>query len=161
MARLILIFSLIFLLACKSKQPLVTSKDTVTKDSVHVTELVNTRTVTVIAPVDSVAIKAMVICPDGSFVNVAPFISKSKQALATFKITKGQAEINCKCDTLAITAQVQDKIITQYKSHFNGITTTLVKEVEVIPLWLKIGCVVPWLVLAGLLITNILFKNTI
>ncbi len=53
-------------------------------------------------PVDSAAIKAMVICPPSGVINTPVFIKKSKQATNTAAIVNNQLIAKCKCDGLEL-----------------------------------------------------------
>lgn len=121
------------------------TKETITKDSLVIKEYTNWKDTVVFYPVDSVAIKALVKCPDGTLLNIPVKEIKSNRAIISFGITNGVLTSKCICDSGYIKARFAEKIKEVFKSHLNKSTTVTIVPEKYIPSWVK------WLAWTGAL----------
>lgn len=153
--QLIVLFVVMgFVTGCAVKKPVVMER-TVT-DTVTIKETVQVRDTVIVA--DSA--KATVIIKQCEDITTEPIQAKSKQA--TVKVYKdkatGQIKADCECDTLAIKAQVQDKIKTEVR--VKTVTDTKIVEKKFVPFVVKL---LAWIggILSGGIIVMLLIKKAI
>lgn len=119
--------------------------DTVIKDSLVIKESINWKDTVVFYPVDSIAIKALVKCPDGSLINMPVKEIKTSRASISIGIKNGLLISKCICDSGYIKARFAEKIKEVYKSHLNKNNTVTIVPEKYIPSWVK------WLAWTGAL----------
>lgn len=136
---ILLMFLALALCACSKKAlPVVT---TTVKDSVHRKETIFNREKTILTKADSVAIQALVKCPDG-FAEMPETTQTSEQATITTSVTKGVLKGKCKCSALEEKVKYQEKLIEEFRSQQKDKTTTpppVMIKVKEIPTWFKVS----------------------
>lgn len=108
------------------------------KDSTWTKVETRWRDTVITTPVDSAAIKALVICPEGGVINMPELISKTNRATAKAKIVNNQLRVSCKCDGLELRLKLRDITIEKYRLALDRSSELKIRSEKYIPRWVKI-----------------------
>lgn len=123
---------------CCPCKKLKNQSERIVKDSVWTKVETKWRDSIIQTPVDSVAIMAMVKCPDNGVINIPVVTKKNKQATVTAGVVNNKLIAHCKCDALEMKVKLQETSIEKYRLAIDKYKNIQVISKKYIPDWIKV-----------------------